>query len=646
MRRARSRRLSAVLVAAVLAAGQGAASQRQSGSVLPPPNQRPFQFPAPETTSLGGVVIGTVIDASTGRGVPNAAVVLRGPETATAIATDPLGRYYFVALPPGEYEISAEKPGYVPGRYGQLRAAGPARPLSLERDQWRVDGNVTLWKQAAIEGLVTDEAGEGVVGVRVHALRRDYDDAGPTIAAIDTTLTDDRGQFRIGNLVPGEYLVMTPSVQTTIPLAEMERIADTGRGGGAVIALTGILDSRAPEETKPGRFAAENIVPVSDEFLAMRGRMAEPPPPRDGQAYVYPSQYYPATDIPSLAMPITLDAGQQFFGAAFALRAVPAATVTGVVMGPAGPVQGQLLRLVPDTGEDFGTGFEAAATMTSDDGRFTFLDVPPGSYVIEARSTTSLAALSPSPEPILMPDGVPPPVQPRDQWWSRTPISVFGDDIDDLVVTMRPTHSVTGQITFVTTGRRPTTAEVDRIRVSLKPARGGRAGVPDARVQATGSFALRGLWPAEYFVDTTLPAGWFIESIQGQGRDLTSDPLDASMGGDTIVVAVRLTNTPTRLSGTVRDERGAVVGDVTVVALPADRATLSPLRTREVRASAYGEFVFAGLPPGAYHLVALSGREAGSWREPSTRAAVRAAAVRVALGTGEGIVRDLRVRRR
>lgn len=623
---------------------------RQAGSRQAPRTQRPIDFAADQRRTEGGVLIGTVIDSETGRGLPRARVTLTGPAGSFAIATDPLGRYYFVALPDGDYEIAADLPGYADGRFGRLRAGGPPQRLTLARSEWRVDANITMWRLGAIEGAVLDELGEGIAGMRVHALRREHDDAGPVIADIETTVTDDRGAFRIAELVPGNYLVMTPSVQITVPLDVMNRIAETGSGGGGITALLGILDPRGPDEPGSPRFSAENLVPLSEDFASLRGRLAEPPPPgEDGVPYVYPMQYYPSTDMPSLAMAIDLEPGMQFFNAVFALRPVPARTVQGVVMGPAGPTSNQLLRLVPDTGEDFGAGFEVARTVSNLEGEFTFLDVPAGRYVLEVRDAESFNQLSPRPfvsvaEASAEADGEPIPRR-VEQWWARMPINVFSEDVNDLTVTMQPTRSIVGQVRFESTGARPRTSEVDEIRVSLKPAGGGRAGVPGVRTRATGSFALHGLWPLSYYVDMALPPGWSVASVDGQGRDLTTMPLDAAMGSGDIAVTVRLTNAQTLIRGTVRDPGGRTVDDRIVVVLPADTRERPPLRTREVRLTSEGEYFVTGLPPGRYQVMALTGEEEADWRAPGGLSRFAAQAQTLTLGAGEQRVQDLRVGR-
>lgn len=585
-----------------------------------------------------GVVIGTVVDATTGIGVARAAVTIRGERTALAIETDPLGRYYFVALPEGEYDITVTHRSYATGSYGQLRAGGEPQRLYLRPGEWRIDADVRLWRHAVISGIVVDEAGEPVIGARVNAMRREHTSTGARIADIASDLTDDRGRFRIGRLAPGEYLVMTPSVQVSVPTDSLTEVANTGSAGSGLMAAllfgAGLESGEAPTMGA----ALERLRPFDDDVITVGGLM--PPGMNAERRYAYPTQYFPAVDIPSLALPVPIAAGEEFMGVSFMLRPVPAADIRGIVTGPAGPTGGQLLRLVPDSGEDFGAGFETAVTVSGPGGRFWFRNVPAGSYLIEGRSSRSLAALSPD---FVQTEASTNVRRADDEWWSRTPVSLFGEAIEDLVVMMRPTLSLSGRIIFESSeGLAPTTV-VESIRIGLLPVTPGRAGVPAAQPIATGSFAMHGIMPARYYLDVQAPPGWHVDAATGLGTDLTSMPLDATSAPSEIVIAIRMSDSTTALRGTVRDQRGTPMDDAVVLAFPADGSGLPPMRTRQVRVSASGEFSIGGLPPGNYRVVAFDAGAAGDWQAPSRLETLRAGSTAVMLQAGEQHFQDLRV---
>lgn len=608
-------------------------------------------------------MIGTVIDATTGRGVGNAAVTLTGAGRTLRMATDPLGRYFFVALPEGDYIVTATPAGYVPGAHGRLRPDGPAQPLALRPGEWRTDADVLVWRPAVISGVVLDEDGEPVVGAPVKALRRERTDAGIDITSAHLDVTDDRGMFRVGGLPPADYIVMTPSVQVTVSIAALGAVAETGRSNGALVFLLTPGQSAnhgaAGDGASPARALADAMVFDDDETIAIRTSSAAVPGEGSGRALAYPTQYFPSADVSTLAAPVSVGAGEEFAGVSFYLRPVPTATLSGVVVGPNGPVADQLLRLVPDAGQDFGEGFEVALTMSDPDGSFRFPSVPRGVYVIEGRSARSLARLSTgSPN---RNDARPPSAYERlretdpteflrmentqaaSELWGRAPISVQGDEVTNVSVFMSPALSLNGQIRFAGNPRRPARAVIETTRVSVHPAGGGRSGAPDGLVGPTGSFSLNGVVPGEYFVAVTPPSGWFVESIRSGTTDLTARPLDALPSGSIVPIVVTLTDVPTRIDGTVRDARGLVANRATVLVFSAGAATLAPQRTREARVDRFGVFSVAGLPPGDYAIVALEATAVGGWRDPARLAALRSAATPFTIRTGETRRVDLRL---
>ncbi len=146
-----------------------ALAARASAQVIPPAGPPPGQ--------RTGMIVGQVVDASTGAPISEAIVRLTMPkyfEDPTTpkgrVMADGEGRFFFTDLHPGEYFLQATKDGYAPGTYGQRRAEGQSQLLSLAEGERLADVTLRVWKHGVIAGTVVDEAGEPVVGVAVRAL--------------------------------------------------------------------------------------------------------------------------------------------------------------------------------------------------------------------------------------------------------------------------------------------------------------------------------------------------------------------------------------------------------------------------------------------------------------------------------------------
>src|SRR5688500_14212385 len=200
----------------------------------------------PKPSAATGLIVGIVVDAGTGKPVSGAIVSISSPAPATPpfprqapaalprVLTGTDGRFVYRNLPPGNYSIVASRPGHVEGAYGRRRPGGPSVWLALAEGERTADVVVRVWKHAAISGTVLDEAGEGVVGARVRSWRRAFDRGRYAFMPASTGVTDDRGIYRIGSLVPGDYVVGVSATQVagaelpSQPLEASSSMAVTG----------------------------------------------------------------------------------------------------------------------------------------------------------------------------------------------------------------------------------------------------------------------------------------------------------------------------------------------------------------------------------------------------------------------------------
>ncbi|HLK69690.1 MAG TPA: carboxypeptidase-like regulatory domain-containing protein [Bryobacteraceae bacterium] len=164
-------------------------------------------------SSASCLIRGTVLDSSTGKAVPKARIYAKPADvTKTAIlrTTGDDGGFCFDHLPAGQYEVVAQRLGYLNALYGAKPGVEHGMPLSVDGQTELAAVTLKLLRAAAIAGVVLDAGGEPREGVRVELNRKGWD-KGWTPDYVSSAETDDRGTFRLPLLPPGTYYVnVTP----------------------------------------------------------------------------------------------------------------------------------------------------------------------------------------------------------------------------------------------------------------------------------------------------------------------------------------------------------------------------------------------------------------------------------------------------
>lgn len=137
------------------------------------------------------------------------------PRTYGAVS-DADGRFLLKDVTPGRYRFSASRTGYVTQHYGS-NGERTGAVLDLRPGQEVTDVLFRMTRAAVISGRINDEDGEPMANIRVSALRtrsqEEIEDEGPFASRkrdlIPTAVaqTDDRGQYRMFGIRPGEYYV-------------------------------------------------------------------------------------------------------------------------------------------------------------------------------------------------------------------------------------------------------------------------------------------------------------------------------------------------------------------------------------------------------------------------------------------------------
>jgi hypothetical protein len=652
----------AALAAAVmaLAAPRGIRSHQGVDISIGPPTRTAGAMPAGT-----GLVMGRTIDPATRAPVPGVIVSIRmDPHRPEYVVTDDQGRFVFRDLPKGRLTFSAEKPGYVKGKYAKhlpdtgLDVDTDGQALTLDTDGRAGDLVVFMWKHAAIGGTVLDERGDPVVGITVRSLRAIFA-GGRRHWSLDGAigLTDDRGIYRLSSLIPGDHVVALPVVTSSWPRSLLRLLAspaasspaglsDSMSSGLKWIGGGGTTGSGAALRGTDDRFA----VVASEREPALAGMSPS------GRLLVYETQFYSDAATLSRASSVTLGSGEERSGVDFHLRPVTAVSVSGTLTGTAGPAPNLLLRLVPIDAAAMSDDPELYQTISDADGTFTFLGVAPGEYTIKALVTPRPKRAPLGPGTVVQTAGgstvsivddraAVVPTEPT--LWAETRVGVGDQPVRDVVVTLRQGLYVAGRVELEGAAERPSGDWFSS--VYIERADGSRSinlSLLLAPVDARGNFRSFGLTPGKYFVRVpwTIP-GWSFRGAMLGDRDVSVMPIDLT-DADVEGIVVKFSDKPAGvLSGTVRTDRGPAGPGACVIVFPINRATWgasgeNPPDFRSVAVVSGGRYAIEGLPPGEYFLAA-SAESRVDWSDPQNLDALARSAQRIRTSEGERRTQDV-----
>src|SRR5262245_40083943 len=220
-----------------------------------------------------GSIAGYVVKMGTGEPLSKAVVTISAynsgrNQTYTATTTT-AGQFAFQNLEPGQYRLSASRNGYVRMEYGARSPNRPGLPISLNTSQKIGDVILQLMPAGTISGRVFDRDGEPLANVNVEALKYSYQEGQRVMNVVQTSRTNDLGEYRLFWLQPGQYFVSaTPQ--------------DGQRGAilnALAIAGPGIAGNIADLIANRGGGGAGRGGGRGNTGPGQRGATAQPPPP-------------------------------------------------------------------------------------------------------------------------------------------------------------------------------------------------------------------------------------------------------------------------------------------------------------------------------------------------------------------------------
>jgi hypothetical protein len=240
--------------------------------------------------------------------------------------TDADGKYAIADLPSGAYIVSVSRTGFAPQTYGQGRQAA-SQPVTVTAGQSSA-ADFSLVAGLSLSGRILDEDGTPFAGAIVDALVPRRENGMETLVSMASGETNDRGEFRLFGLAPGQYYLT----------------------------------------------AAD---PAFRSVATAKGVLR------------YSPTYYPGVSFADQARAIVIGDGSTPPAIEFRLKIVPPASVSGRLVPDDGkPLLNGAIILSASEGE--GVPLVAAGDPTlRPDGRFTFPHVPPGRYQIRARAQTT-----------------------------------------------------------------------------------------------------------------------------------------------------------------------------------------------------------------------------------------------------------------
>ena len=577
---------------------------------------QPQQQLPPGTATVEGIV--TILGTSDP--VPGAVVEMRktecgrtGGESLSA-TTGADGRFSFKEVRAGNWCIGAAKAGGAlsPAEYQQrgYKSRGTAIPIA-DNQQVR-DIRIMMPRTGGIAGRVLDSDGEPMGHARVQAMEAFYQNGEKRLYTLNVVQTNDRGEFSLYWLPPGEYYVSAvpedPARQNV-----MFSVSPPGIGGHRSDAMPPVVTRK---NLPDGSFTEE----------------------------VYRAVYYGGGTDPQRAQKIEVRPGTSsnielsFAGArtqSFHIRGRALNGVTGQ------PAEGAQVRLFP---KDWTATAIVPYGRVDKTGNFDIGGVAPGSYALFAAASTrdpnapnpaQLQGLQAAQIQQMIAQGINPGGQIP--IGARVPVEMSNSNLENISVNLLPGGVLVGEFVFegdLATKLTPQQKSSLRVSISRQPdipgaALGGQSNGGIANNATDTSFRMQSIFPGEFRVmvspfingfswtPQTLPdplGTMFVKAIRYGNVDALSDGLRLESHNPDQRLQIVLANGG-KLDGAVTNERNEPMANVKVVLVPDFALRSHDELYRNAVTDASGKFKIQGIPAGDYRVFAFEDIADGAWQD-------------------------------
>lgn len=493
-------------------------------------------------------ISGNVVDAQTGEPIASAAVFLQPlykPQGSCGVSNFGDGRFLCEVYEGGEFTLSATHRGYSRAAFGMRGPADLSQPFDLAAGERVTDVTLRMWKNGVVSGRAIDAEGDPIVGKYVYAIgvlpggfvvRPDVRPA---------ALTDDRGMYRLADLVPGNYVIVVKPGSPTLPAPPIFH--------PNVISLT----------------AAKRVT-------------------------VAPGADLGGIDLAAPRTPTFTVSGR--------LLGRSTTRAPGFDSHPA------MIRLLPADAPNTPYSFHVAETSVfanvggagarDQQGAFAFTHVPPGKYVVRIVDYPALGGPN-----VVGPNGLRiglprTPMPAVDTMWAEVPVTVTDRDVTDLPVTLRKAARLSGRVVFDPAFGKQTPGDAPIILIPADAREDDD--LPFGVSDADGTFRTVAVPPGPYTLialsSVQGPTDWRMTSVSMGGREVADLPIDIGTADITDVV-VTMRRPLGTLTGVVRDDARAPQPDASLYIFSTDRSRWLRSRLpsitgapREIRPNRHGNY--------------------------------------------------------
>jgi len=537
--------------------------------------QAAAQAPAPpQTPQEKASIAGAVLRADSGDPLPRAELRLsrvtpdedRNPsdyipgqesEGLPIVQTGNDGKFLLKDLEPGKYRMTVSRNGYAPQTYGSKNSSNPGAIINLAAGEKKTDIVFRLQAAGVITGRVRDATGDPVAGFIVSLMKSSYNSERLAIYQEDSTVTDDRGEYRFYWVPPGRYYVRV-------------------------------------SPPRQGQYESRRVV-VDKTALAA---------------------FYPGVFDASSASVIELGAGAEMGAVDIVLPRVTTYRIRGRVIDSSTgqPPKSASVSILPKKAERFEYGFNESdgSEYSSKTGDFELRNVAPGSYWLAASSQNQFSGPV-SPEQLA-------DVRTGNDIFeavfsagasTQIALEVNAEDISGIVLVLKKGTTIPARISI--DGAELTSIKGwEDIRLFLAPEVAVMNYRRSSRPSANGTERIENVTPGQYRADVEFPsaANLYVKELSYGRTDALNLPIEITEQTPDAITVV-LSPNGGQVEGQLTDAQSQPVSGVEVVLIPDDRERSRLIKTAVTERD--GHFLFRNVTPGSYKLFSWEDLDRGEY---------------------------------